>query len=130
MNSSWTFLKLDIVYKTNVVNLLQCRLTWFILVFFAFELFDTQNIWNMWQIVRVVCHCQMKIYQAHQVKDDFFSYFVWEIERYCNPRAMVAKEYSLKELRSLKEPAKLPLPSQLSITEGSTPMAPNASPLS
>ena len=44
---------------------------------------------------------------------------------------MVAKEYSLKELKSLKEPDKLPLPSQLgSITEGSTPMAPKASPLS
>ena len=58
------------------------------------------------------------------------SYFVWEIERYCNPRAMVANEYSLNELRSLKEPDRLPLPSQLSITEGSTPIAPKASPLS
>ena len=69
--------------------------------------------------------------QPYQLKHDTFSYFVWEIERYCNPRAMVAKEYSLKELKSLKEPDKLPLPSQLgSITEGSTPMAPKASPLS
>ena len=43
---------------------------------------------------------------------------------------MVAKEYSLKELRSRKEPDKLLFPSHLSITDGSTPMAPKASPLS
>ena len=57
------------------------------------------------------------------------SYFVCDIERYCNPNARVAKEYSLNELRSLKEPDKLLL-SQESITEGSTPIIPKASPLS
>ena len=62
--------------------------------------------------------------QSHQT-----SYLVCDIERYCNPNARVAKEYSLNELRSLKDPDKLLL-SQESITEGSTPIMPKASPLS
>lgn len=83
--------------------------------------------WNG-ETVIVVCHRNKKNNQSNHSNRNV-SYFVWEIERYCNPNAIVAKEYSLKELRSLKEPDKL-FPSQASITEGSTPIAPNASPLS
>ena len=82
--------------------------------------------WNG-KAVNVVCHLNKNNQSIHCKRN--VSYFVWEIERYCNPSAIVAKEYSLKELRSLKDPDKL-FPSHASITEGSTPIAPNASPLS
>ena len=59
-----------------------------------------------------------------------WAYFKCEIERYWTPKARVAKEYSLKELRSLSEREWVCPPDEKSTTEGSTPICPNASPLS